>query len=323
MMRAVSRGLVLGFMALVPLVGVHAGEADAPVVELSAETQQRAGVAVQRLEAVMMPEQRDTMARVLDPAPLLQLDADLIAARASRYATRAEASRAHQLYADEQNVSGKVRDSTKAMYQADEARVLMLNRRLRLEWGSAIADLREAERSRLADALAAGETQLVRVEIPLGTPDSLNFEQAQLLPSDGGLSIGARILGPLRDADPKLLSRGVLARVEGAAGRLPLGSPMMARLAVRDSLRAGVVLPRSALIRYEGQTWTYVQRDATHFERRAVDLSLQLPSGWFVAQAYAVGEPLVVVGAMQLLAAEKAARPSQSEEDGGEGGEQP
>jgi multidrug efflux pump subunit AcrA (membrane-fusion protein) len=69
---------------------------------------------------------------------------------------------------------------------------------------------------------------------------------------------------------------------------------------------AGVLVPRSALIRTAGQTFAYVRKDATHFERRALVAPTSQPEGLFSAGGLAPGESVVVSGASALLAAETA-----------------
>jgi hypothetical protein len=70
----------------------------------------------------------------------------------------------------------------------------------------------------------------------------------------------------------------------------------------------GVIVPRAALLRTAGQTFAYVRRDATTFERRPIVGGLSDPAGLFVAGGFRPGEPVVVQGASQLFAAETPAK---------------
>src|SRR5439155_921923 len=69
----------------------HAKGSDAPPrpITVSAAEQARLGVLTQALTAAPAPAGLASTARVLDPGPLIQLDADLAAASASLAASRA------------------------------------------------------------------------------------------------------------------------------------------------------------------------------------------------------------------------------------------
>ena len=67
---------------------------------------------------------------------------------------------------------------------------------------------------------------------------------------------------------------------------------------------SGVTLPRASLLRAAGQTFVYVRRDATHFERRGVNGGVSEPDGVFVRTGFRAGEVVVTTGAAQLFAAQ-------------------
>jgi hypothetical protein len=276
-------------------------------VELPVDAQKRVGIVTRALEAVREPMQVETLARVLDPSPLVQLDTDIVTARSALTVSRAEAVRTRKLYADDRNASGKALEGADAQFGGDQARAAALGKRLMLEWGTSIASMSADQRSALTDALASGKAMLVRVEIPQSRSIGADFDRVVLDPADGGDPIEGKIIGPVMSADPKLLSRGVLARIDGAQPRLALGSVLSAHLLARHNVQEGVMMPRSALIRLEGAIWVYVQLKAESFERRELKDASRLPAGWFVAEGFAPGEHVVVEGAMELLAAERAA----------------
>src|SRR5439155_956137 len=88
-------------------------------------------------------------ARVLDPGPLIQLDADLAAASASLAASRAEAGRTRKLYAQDRTASARALEAAEAQAQADLQRVNGAQRRLLLEWGDGVARLAARRRAAL------------------------------------------------------------------------------------------------------------------------------------------------------------------------------
>ncbi len=268
-------------------------------VEVDAATQKRLGVATAPLAAARRQVAATGFARVLDPVPLATLDGDLVTAATAAAASRAEAARTKTLAAADATVSLKVAQAAQAQASADAAKLVLLRRRIGLEWGPAFAN--DAGRSRLIAELVAGRAALVRIDAPAGTG---GVRSARLHLS--GETVEVAILGPARTADPRVQTGGLMGIVRGsAAARLGVG--MSAPVTLSGAAGgAGVLVPRSALIRTAGQTFAYVRKDATHFERRALVAPTPQPEGLFSAGGFAPGEPVVVSGASALQAAETA-----------------
>jgi hypothetical protein len=164
--------------------------------------------------------------------------------------------------------------------------------------------------------------------------------------------IEAQMIGPAATTDPQAQTEGYLFLVgagprarpeEGQPqGRDPKrdkiafgnpvaltgfapGATLVAWLALPGAPRSGVIVPRDAVLRHEGETFVYLQKDDV-FQRQAVALERPVADGWFVgvgtndhSPARANNHPplqpqekVVVVGAQQLL----------SEELKGQGGEE-
>jgi multidrug efflux pump subunit AcrA (membrane-fusion protein) len=70
-----------------------------------------------------------------------------------------------------------------------------------------------------------------------------------------------------------------------------------------EALR-GVLLPDTALVRYDTRTWVYVQKDATTFARTPVSLGPPLPGGWLITQGLRAADRVVTQGAQVLLSEE-------------------
>ncbi|WP_165186683.1 hypothetical protein [Caulobacter soli] len=289
----------LAVLALV--VGVAwTGLAQAAEVQVDAATQKRLGVATAPLAAARRQVAANGFARVLDPVPLATLDGDLITAATAAAASRAEAQRTKALAAADATVSLKVAQAAQAQASADAAKLTLLRRRVGLEWGPAFAS--DASRSRLIAELVAGRATLVRIDAPTGTGGA----RGARMQLSGGEAVDVAILGPARTADPRVQTGGLMGVVRGpAAARLGIG--MSAPVTLSGAAGgAGVIVPRSALIRTAGQTFAYVRRNATRFERRALVAPTSQPEGLFSAGGFVPGELVVVSGASALLAAETA-----------------
>jgi len=286
-------------LALALMTGAAA--AAGAVVNMDLATQRRVGVVSQPIAASRhVPEVRG-FAKVLDPGPLASLDSDIAQAAAAAQASSAEFQRSKALNAADQTVSRKAVEAAQAQSAADQAKLSLLRRRLGLEWGGGVAALSDSRRSALIREVASGRAALVRID----TPSGRGLPGLKSLSIDVGSSGQTRavVLGPARTADTQLLSPGLVAVASGpGVSGLSVGltTPVSFPAGAGE---AGVVLPRSALIRTAGQTWAYVRRSPTSFERRSVAGSPQ-GGGLFTVQGVAPGDQVVVSGAGALFTAE-------------------
>lgn len=293
-MKPLVLAMILG------VAGAPTASHAATMVKLEPEVQKRIGVVTAPLVAARRASAASGFARVLDVTPLATLDADLAAAAAAASASAAEAARTEALAAADATVSRKTADAARAQARADAAKLALLHRRVALEWGPAFAS--DSRRARLIAEVAAGRAALVRVDaaVALGRVRSVRLDFG----AQG--AVIATVLGPARTADPRLQSAGLIVQVSGpAAATLSVGATAAARFD-QGGASAGVVVPRSALIRADGQSFAYVRKGGDQFERRAVVGGAPQPDGLFVAGGFTPGEPVVINGASALLAAETA-----------------
>jgi hypothetical protein len=279
------------------------------IVRLDPDTQTRMGLKVASLAAAEAPAEVKGWGRVLDPAPLAALLTEAASARVALQASTREFERLKVLYSQDHNASARALEAAEATLTRDRIQLESAQARLLLGWGKAVAareDLAE-----LVHSLVAQEQALVRVDLPLG-------ESPKTAPAGGRLApvaapdhpIPAQILGPAPAADAQLQTDGflLLARTDG----LVPGTVLAAWLTLAGPQRSGVLVPRNAVLRHEGETFVYRQTGADTFQRRAVTLEHPSGTGWFVAAGLQPQENVVVVGAQQLL----------SEELKGQGGEE-
>ncbi len=121
----------------------------------------------------------------------------------------------------------------------------------------------------------------------------------------GDGSVHAPVLGPSRNAEPRLQSSGLIALVTGPQAILfSIGLTQSARINTSSAV-AGVVIPRAAVVRSQGSDWTYVLTQDTHFERRRLAEPVPETGGLFIPQGFQPGEVIVVQGVAALFAAEQ------------------
>jgi hypothetical protein len=294
----------LGAGAILCLLWTIAAGAEAPIkpVKLPVEIQRKLGLMVQPLLAATRTEKLSGFIRVLDPGPLAQLDSDIQAAEIALAASAAQAARANALNADGQAVSTKALQGAQAQARADASKLASLRRRLALEWGAGLTRMSEKARGVLIEDLASGRAALVRIDTTSGQGQT-GLKAATL--DCGSLGVfHAVVLGAARTADPRLMSPGLIARVDGkAAATLSAGLNIPVTLTASGPVQ-GVVAPRAALLRSGGETWVYVRIADDSFVRKPIEAGITDPEGLFVRTGLRPGEAVVTTGSAALFAAE-------------------
>jgi hypothetical protein len=159
----------------------------------------------------------------------------------------------------------------------------------------------DARRGRLVADIAAGRASLVRIDTAAG---ALPTHGPAAIDLGGGQVAQVTLLGPARTSDPRLQTTGLIGLVVGPmAMRLGAGTVAPATL-VLGAAAQGVIIPRVALLRTGGQTFAYVRRDGSTFERRVIQGGVADPQGLFAPTGFQPGAAVVVKGAAQLFAAE-------------------
>ena len=295
-------------LALALLLAPAAALAEGPTVSLDAALQGRLGLKTEALTAQRHASQIDAFAKVLDPGPLAQLQSDLLSAEASAAASKAEAARAQALNATGGTVASKDVEAARAQAEGDASRVELLRRRLGLEWGPGIAAMSPARLAALIADLARGHAALVHVD----TPSNEGQAGARSVEVDVGAgSAHGVVLGPARAAEPRLQSSGLIVEVSGpSAVLLSVGLTQSAHINTTAAV-VGVLLPRAAVIRFNGSDWAYVQLNSTSFERRLVADPIPEDKGLFVARGFHSGDQVIAEGAAEVFAVQQAqaARP--------------
>ena len=280
-----------------------AAPAAAAALDVPPALQARLGVTTTVLKAQTRKAQVDAFAKVLDPGPLAQLNSDLLTAVAAAKASSAEAARSLALHAAGGSVAAKDAEAAQAQARSDRLKVELLRQRVGLEWGPGIARLSDAQRERLVDGLSAGRLALVHVD----TPSNAGQAGAHQVKIDVGTdSVSGVVLGPARAAEPRLQSSGLIVEVSGpSAILLSVGLTQSAHIE-SGSPQSGVILPRGALVRYQGATWAYVVVGPGRFERRLAPDGQAVDDGLFVASGFRPGEAVASTGVSGLFAADLA-----------------
>lgn len=269
-------------------------------LQLDKETQARMGLKTTPLAGAQIRPEIKGFGHVLDPSQLAALLVERATARAALEVSRKELERL-KLLVQTQNASARALETAEATVQRDQIALDSVQPRLLLGWGKAVASLPELPA--LVKSLAAGEAALVRVDLPLG-------ETSQTQPTGGRIAplgnpdklADAQFLGAAPAADPQMQSQGFLFLQKSEP--LPPGAAVVAWLTIPGEAESGVIVPREALIRHEGEVFVYVQSSDDTFVRREARLDRPGAEGWFVREGLKPQDKVVTAGAQQLLSEE-------------------
>jgi hypothetical protein len=285
--------LVVGLLIFAPM-------AKAGTVEVTQSAQQRLDLHTVALAAASRPVQLPATMDVLDPAPLARLAEDIAVAEAAASTSAAEARRSEILFHADANVAAKVVEAARGQATIDAARVRQLRTDLTLTWGARLGRLEVATLRRTLVPYVNGERVLLRAQY---LQDVRTTPTGASVDVTGNPPVEATVLGRLPQSTTGLNPEWLLA---ASGADLVAGMHAVGYLRVASDRVAGLLLPREAIVRWNGLAWTYVQVDPTHFERRPVEPAQRLDDGWLVGSSVALrpGERVVVAGASALLAIE-------------------
>jgi hypothetical protein len=232
-----------------------------------------------------------------------QADADMLTAQATAAQSAAAARRARELSTgDEAAVSREQLDLALSKAAADQAALGLARRKAQAAFGMAAPWRDPVMRARIMSELSSGRSVVVRATFPLGTlgtgiPASIAVaplgETSQAWASHTIWEAPADATVPGRSFY-LLLSGSDLAQGQRLTVSAPVGAP-----------QKGILLPISALVLSESQSWAYVEIKPNTFLREPVDVSRSLPGGYFESgTAVRAGQGIVTTGAGLLLARE-------------------
>ena len=270
------------------------------LVELNTAQLAHAAIRTQPLVAGSVPSLRRGFARAMDLSGLAAIDADLAAARGALAASRAEAKRLSSLADQDQSASLQAVEAARAKADSDAAQLNLAQRRIGLEFGPGLARMKAADRGMLIADVGAGRAALLRIDIP-GQPLEPG---AKVSISDGERRQSMRILGPAAAVDPQLQNAAMLAVLRAPMAAVAMAGRQFAATAAGSDLEDGVIVPRSALVRWQGRLWAYREVRKGAFQPVPIDGARPVDGGWLVNHGLTAGERIVTDGATTLFAVE-------------------
>lgn len=250
---------------------------------LNAEQQRAAGIVVAHPLAAKAPQRIEALGTVLDAAALSADLGDSAAADAAQRSAAAETARLRALYQGGAGASLKMLEAAQTEQAKAQAQAQVAAARFAQRWGPVAAMPQDARR-RLIEAAIRGRTLLVRADLP--GRHSLGSLPAKAVLDVDGILVPGRVLGILRQAG-NLQGVGLLIEVSSAPSGLSADARMP--VALIDSERAGMLLPRDALLYDENGAYVYKQltqkkaADPARFAPVKVTLLAPYGDGWLVS----------------------------------------
>lgn len=275
-------------------------KADGPGITLTAEQSEGLGLETAKLAPASYRGALTGYGMVMAFDAIAQSDADIASAQAAAAQSRAAAARAKDLSTGEDAaVSRETYEAAAAKAATDQAAVLLARRKADAAFGTGAPWRNAARHAAILARLQSGRTVIVKVTFPIGavvTPQK--FSITRMGASGKSWSTDAVWEAP---ADNTIPGRSLFALIEGSD--LAQGERVIATIPT-GTPQAGVLVPRSALVMGESDSWAYLRTKADTYLRTRIDTSRPEDGGYFVTEGFRSGQDVVTAGAGQLYARE-------------------
>ena len=248
---------------------------------LNAEQLRAVGISDAHPLAAKAPERIEALGLVLDATAMIAEQGEAGAAAAAEHFASAELARLRALHEGGAGASLKMLEAAQAEQAKTQAESQTAAARFALHWGP-VAALPGGERQKIIEASASGRTLLLRADLP--GRHALGAHLSKALLDVDGIQVPGRVLGALRQTS-ELQSAALLVEVPNAPSGLGPGARVL--VALLSAERAGLLLPRDALLYDENGAFVYKQlkntaADKTSYAAVKVNLLLPYGDGWLV-----------------------------------------
>ena len=301
-----------------------AGARQLSTVTFDAKAVSAGGIRTIALQQVQRAQRMSAFGIVLDPGPLINLSAQIAAARGKFAAAHAavalagsEAARAANLYGTQHNISQAALQAAQAHLQvaqaeqaSAQAQLGELMARARTDWGARLGAAAASGAAPLPQ-LESGTQQLVEASVPLGQSLPPLSTHAQASTPDGQ-PVALQLIGIAPRAAAGVAGPGLyyLMTPQDSA---PIGTPITVTLRGPGTV-SGVLIPTAAVVWHDGHAVVYRQRSANTFAPIAVPEPAHVGQGYFVSGGHGAtlqpGQRIVVAGAALVFSASQAPAPA-------------
>ncbi len=265
------------------------------------EQQTTAGLVTAQPKAVETKPELKAFGRALDASAIAVSLGDIEGAQVARDASAKEFERVQLLRSQGDNASARMLETAEAAMKRDRVLLASAQARLMAAWGPALVERNDLPA--LAASLLKQKAALVRIDLLPGETTAGMPKTVRLTAMTGEeASFDAEVLGPAPSADPQTQTKAFLA-LSPSNGVAP-GTLLNAFVTAAGSAEKGFLLPRSAILRHDGETFVWLQTGDDKFERRRVELGRALKDGILATSGVTEADRVVVTGGQQLLSDE-------------------
>ena len=273
-------------------------------VSLTEEQVKSLGITTAPAEAASWRRQLAGYGVVVALDSIAQSDADVSTASAAAAQSGAAAARTRALATGEEAaVSREVVEAAGAKAAADQAALGLARRKSQAAFGLHAPWRSPAQRAAIMAKLSSGKAVLVRVTFPLGLLNGMKPQKIAIAQLGNAGTVWNSALLWEAPGDPNLPGQGFYCLLEGSD--LAQNEHVTATVDVGAAAQ-GIVVPQTAVLIGESDTWAFIEPKAGHFEKIRIDTSRPQAGGYFVSRDAGIkpGEPLVTGSAGLLLARE-------------------
>jgi hypothetical protein len=252
---------------------------------------------------------------VLDLQPLVDLDssyalakAQVSAAQAKLDASSAEFEREDKLFKTQKSVVTLDKlQAAEATFHTDEAALASAKAQLRTveetakqSWGPVLGQPLGEENQTFA-RLVQRQDYLVQVTLSPGVLIDAP-PQTATIQLENGHRQQIHFISPATKTNSSIQGVSLLYSVPASSELLP-GMNVLALLPLASTID-GVIVPKDAVVWWQGRAWLYVRTSPSTFARRAIPTDYPLPEGEYLDGTLTSGAEVVVQGAQMLLSEE-------------------
>jgi hypothetical protein len=279
-------------------VTANTNEVENAGVTIDADTQARIGLKTATLTPTQWQPQIHAVGSVVDPLAFLSAVTDLASAQAAAQMSTSELARTQKL-ADQNNASARTLETARAAATHDSLALASARAAFTAAWGPDLAS--RTDLMDFAGQLTSNDVALVKLSLPVGTILHPLPATAEIYLLAGETNpVPATLLGDL-GIDPAAQTQTLLY---STGQRMPRGASVTASLPVSGERVSGLVVPLSAVLRYVGLGWVYVQSGTNRFVRTQIPLDRLTDNGWFVTGGLSATDQVVITGAPTILSDE-------------------
>jgi hypothetical protein len=272
-------------------------ESGRAVIKMDDETQGKLGLLVAKPSAAEQSPELKCYGRVLDPAPLAALMAELASDEAAWTASSNTFVRQKNLITTGNTTQEKLQVAEAAALR-DQLSVLAVKDRLTLAWGRGVAE--QTNLLAFVQQLTAQTAVLIRLDLPVGESLAASPKGARISALSGKSAEG-EFLGTTANVDPQTLGRGAVFLVNPNSVGLLSGEAVVGYVRLPGESISGVLIPSNAIVRPEGRPWIYVMDSGGDtFTRIEIPLEHPAEGGWLVTKGVTTNDYIVVTGAQSL-----------------------